>query len=80
MRRIARFCYTAATPIIISIAIINIAALASFFYFELDTDFLNFFTSDNPKAADFNGLKEKDESHYIEEQEGKAKLAIKAML
>jgi len=62
MRRIARFCYAAATPIIISVAIINIVALVSFFNFKLDTDFLNFFASDNPKAEEFNRLKEKYET------------------
>ncbi len=62
MRRIARFCYAAATPIIISVALINIAALVSFFQFELDTDFLNFFASDNPKAEEFNRLKDKYET------------------
>jgi len=39
--------------------IINIAALFSFFRFELDTDFLNFFTSGNPRAEEFDRLKEK---------------------
>jgi len=62
MRRIARFCYAASIPIIISVAIINIAALFSFFQFELDTDFLKFFSSDNPKAEEYNNLKEKYET------------------
>ncbi|MFC1982716.1 RND family transporter [Chloroflexota bacterium] len=62
MRRIARFCCTAATPIIIFVAIINIVALASFYRFELDTDFLNFFASDNPKTQEYNLLKEKYET------------------
>ncbi len=62
MRRIARFCYTASIPIIIFVAIINIAALVSFFRFELYTDFLNFFTSGNPRAEEFDRLKEKYET------------------
>jgi len=62
MRRIARFCCTAAVPIIIFVAVINIAALVSFFRFELDTDFLNFFASGNTKAEEFDRLKEKYET------------------
>ena len=38
--RIARFCFTVAVPIIIFKAVINIVALASFFRYGLDTDFL----------------------------------------
>ncbi|MFC1954758.1 RND family transporter [Chloroflexota bacterium] len=59
MRRIARFCYSASIPIIILVAIINITALVSFFRFSLDTDFLNFFTSDNIRAEEFDRLNEK---------------------
>jgi len=59
MRAIARFCHTASLPIIIIVAIINITALVSFFRFELDTDFLNFFTSSNPRTEEYNNLKEK---------------------
>jgi len=62
MRRIARFCCTATVPIIIFVAVINIAAVISFFRFELDTDFLNFFTSENTKAVEFDNLKEKYET------------------
>ncbi len=85
MRRIARFCYAAAIPIIISVVLINIAALVSFFRFELDTDFLNFFASDNPKAEEFNRLKEKyetgetisvliEQSHSLLEKENLVKI------
>ncbi|MFC1987103.1 RND family transporter [Chloroflexota bacterium] len=59
MKLIAMFCYKASLPIIIFVAIINIAALVSFFRFDLDTDFLNFFTSGNPRAEEFDRLKEK---------------------
>ncbi len=62
MRKIATFCYKASLPIIIVVVIINITALVSFFRFELDTDFLSFFTSGNPKAEEFDKLKEKYET------------------
>lgn len=62
MRRLAGFCCTAAVPIIIFVAVINIAALVSFFRFELDTDFLNFFASGNTKAEEFNRLQSKYET------------------
>ncbi len=62
MGKIARFCCAAATPIIIAVVLINIAALVSFFQFEVDTDFLNFFAADNPKAVEFNRLQEKYET------------------
>jgi len=44
------------------VVIINITALVSLFRFELDTDFLNFFTSGNPRAEEFDRLKEKYET------------------
>ena len=53
MGKIARFCCAAATPIIIAVVLINIAALVSFFQFEVDTDFLN---------LEFNRLQEKYET------------------
>ncbi|MFC2056958.1 RND family transporter [Chloroflexota bacterium] len=62
MERIAKFVYDKAKLIIILVAILNIAALASFFRFELDTDFLNFFTSGNSRAEEFDRLKEKYET------------------
>ncbi|MFC1992940.1 RND family transporter [Chloroflexota bacterium] len=58
MKRIARFCYKASLPIIIFVAIINIAALVSFVRFELDTDFMNFFMSGNTRAEEYDRLKE----------------------
>ena len=57
MNRIARFCYTASLPIIVFVVLINITALVSFFRFKVDTDFLNFFTSGNPRAEEFNNMK-----------------------
>ena len=59
MERIAKFIYAKSRLIIILVAILNIVALASFFRFELDTDFLSFFTSGNPKAEEFDRLNEK---------------------
>jgi len=59
MERIANFVYRRATLIIVLVAIVNIVALASFFRFELDTDFLSFFTSGNPKTEEFDRLNEK---------------------
>jgi predicted RND superfamily exporter protein len=59
MRKIAEFCCTASTPIIVIVAIINIAAFASLFSFKLDTDFLNFFTSGNSRTEEFDRLQEK---------------------
>ena len=40
----------------------NIVALASFFRFELDTDFLSLFTSGNPKTEEYDRLNEKYQS------------------
>lgn len=62
MKRIARFIYAWSIPIIILVASLNIVALVSLFRFELDTDFLNFFTSGNPRAEEFDRLKEKYET------------------
>ncbi len=41
------------------VVILNIIALASFFRFTLDTEFLSFFSGENPKAEEFNRLNEK---------------------
>lgn len=59
MERIARFVYRRSRPIIIVVAILNIAALASFFRFELDADFLSLFTEGNPKTEEYDRLNEK---------------------
>ena len=59
MERIAKFIYTKSRLIIVLVAILNIVALVSFFHFKLDTDFLSFFTSGNPKAEEFDRLNEK---------------------
>ena len=59
MERIAKFIYTKSRLIIVLVAILNIVALVSFFQFKIDTDFLSFFTSGNPKAEEFDSLNEK---------------------
>ena len=59
MERVAKFIYSKSRLIIVLVAILNIVALASFFRFELDTDFLNLFTAGNPKAEEYDRLNEK---------------------
>ncbi len=59
MERIANLVYDRAKLIIIVVVIINIAALASFFRFNLNTDFLGFFTQGNPRAEEYNQLNQK---------------------
>jgi predicted RND superfamily exporter protein len=59
VERIANFIYKRSKPIIILVVILNIVALASFFRFSLDTDFLSFFTKGNPKAIEYDQLNEK---------------------
>ncbi|MCD6299606.1 MAG: RND family transporter [Dehalococcoidales bacterium] len=59
MERIARFVYKRSRLIIILVAILNIAALGSFFRFELDTDFLSFFYEGNPETEEFHWMNEK---------------------
>ena len=59
MERIANFIYAKSRIIIILVVILNIIALASFFRFDIDTDFLSFFTSGNPKTEEFDRLNEK---------------------
>ncbi len=59
MERIASFIYNKSRLIIALVVILNIVALASFFRFELDTDFLNLFTAGNPKTEEYNRLNEK---------------------
>ncbi|MFC2068165.1 RND family transporter [Chloroflexota bacterium] len=59
MARIADFIYTRSGLIIILVVIINITALASFFRFDFDTDFMRTFNEGNPKAEEYNQLNEK---------------------
>jgi hypothetical protein len=59
VERIANFVYDRSKLIIIIVVIINIAALASFFRFNLDTDFIGFFTQGNPRAEEYHQLNQK---------------------
>jgi predicted RND superfamily exporter protein len=59
MAKIAHFICNRSKLIIRLVIILNIIALASFFRFELDTEFLSFFAGDNPKAVEYNRLNEK---------------------
>ena len=59
MGRIANFIYNKSRLIIVLVAILNIVALASFYRFELDTDFLSLFTEGNPRAEEYDRLNEK---------------------
>ena len=62
MEKIANFVYNRAKPIILLVVILNIVSLASFSRFSLDTDFMTFFSGDNPKAVEFDRLNEKYDS------------------
>jgi len=59
MERIAGFIYDKSRLIIVLVVILNIVALASFFRFQLDTDFLSLFTAGNPRAEEYDRLNEK---------------------
>ncbi len=59
MERIANFVYDRSKLIIIIVVIINLTALASFFRFNLNTDFLGFFTQGNPRAEEYHQLNQK---------------------
>ena len=59
MGRIASFIYNKSRLIIILVVILNLVSLASFFRFQLDTDFLSLFTAGNPKTEEYNQLQEK---------------------
>jgi len=59
MERIGTFVYRRSRLIIAVVLLINLIALASFLRFDLDADFLNFFSSGNPRADEYNSLNEK---------------------
>jgi predicted RND superfamily exporter protein len=59
MEKLANFVYDRSKLIIVIVLIINIAALASFFRFNLDTDFIGFFTQGNPRAEEYHQLNQK---------------------
>ncbi len=62
MKKIAGFIYDHAKLIIALVIILNLVSLASFFRFNLDTDFLTFFSEGNPKADEYHQLNAKYES------------------
>jgi predicted RND superfamily exporter protein len=59
MKKLGEFIYDHSRLIIIFVAIINIVSLVSFFRFDLDTDFLAFFSQGNPKAEAYTELNAK---------------------
>jgi predicted RND superfamily exporter protein len=62
LKRIAGFIYDHAKPIIALVIVLNLLSLASFFRFNLDTDFLSFFSKGNPKADEYHQLNAKYQS------------------
>ena len=61
MNRLAGFIYDHAKQIIALVIILNLVSLASFFRFDLNTDFLGFFSEENPKAEEYHHLNAKYE-------------------
>ncbi len=62
MKRLAGFIYEHARIIIVLVIILNLLSLASLYRFNLDTDFLAFFSKGNPKADEYHQLNAKYES------------------
>ncbi len=62
MKKIAGFIHDHSRLIIAFVIVINLVSLASFFRFNLDTDFLAFFSKGNPKAEAYNELNAKYQS------------------
>ena len=65
MKRITAFVYDHSKLIITVVIVLNIAALASFFRFDIDTDFLSFFTEGNPRAQEYYALNDKYQSGEV---------------
>jgi len=59
MERIGNFVYARSKLILVLVVILNIVALVSFIRFDLSTDFLNLFTSGNPRVEEYDRLNEK---------------------
>ena len=59
MKKFAGFIYDHARFIIIAVIVLNIASAVSFIRFDLNADFLSFFSKGNPKADEYNALNEK---------------------
>jgi predicted RND superfamily exporter protein len=62
LKRLAGFIYDHAKPLIALVIVLNLVSLASFFRFDLDTDFLSFFSQGNPKADEYHHLNAKYQS------------------
>jgi predicted RND superfamily exporter protein len=62
LKRIAGFIYDHSRLIIAFVIIVNLVSLASFYRFNLDTDFLAFFSKGNPIAEEYNQLSAKYQS------------------
>jgi len=62
LKRIAGFIYDHAKLIIALVIVLNLVSLASLFRFNLDTDFLSFFSKGNPKAEEYHQLNAKYQS------------------
>ncbi|MAE10435.1 MAG: MMPL family transporter [Dehalococcoidales bacterium] len=63
MKRIGGFVYDHSKLIIAGVILLNIVSLVSFIRFDIDTDFLAFFSEGNPKAEAFNELNDKYQSN-----------------
>jgi predicted RND superfamily exporter protein len=57
--KLAGFVYDHAKLIIVFVIVVNLVSLASFFRFNLDADFLAFFSKGNPKADEYHALNAK---------------------
>jgi predicted RND superfamily exporter protein len=62
LKRIAGFIHDHSRLILAFVVIVNLVSLASFYRFNLDTDFLAFFSKGNPKAEAYNELNAKYQS------------------
>jgi predicted RND superfamily exporter protein len=62
LKRIAGFIHDHSRLILAFVVIVNLVSLASFYRFNLDTDFLAFFSKENPKAEAYNELNAKYQS------------------
>ncbi len=58
MESLAQFIYRRSRLIIFFVIAVNVASLVSFLRFDLDTDFLSFFSAGNPEAQEYERLNE----------------------
>ncbi len=59
MQKLAGFIHDHAKLVIAFVIVVNLVSLASFFRFNLDADFLAFFSKGNPKADEYHALNAK---------------------